>query len=159
MQNRLIAMENLSELLMLQLEKGGRTRLTVTGCSMQPMLVHHRDVVELIPVSQKQKAGDLILYRRKTGEYILHRIIAEADGGYICCGDNQAMREPVDHDQLLAVVDGFVRKGKHYTVEDPGYRLYTAVWVKLFFLRKPYIVVRRCLGRLYNKIRKRLLKK
>lgn len=154
MQNRLMEMESLSELLMLQLQNGGHAHLTVTGCSMQPMLCHRRDTVELIPVSKKQKAGDVILYRRENGQYVLHRIIAETEDGYICCGDNQAMREPVAHGQLLAVVDGFVRKGKRHTVEDPGYRLYTAVWVKLFLLRKHYIALRRCLGRLRRKLGK-----
>lgn len=154
MQIRTIPMEELSELVMLQLEKGGRARLTVTGWSMQPLLYNRRDVVELVPVSGKQKPGDIILYRRENGQYVLHRIIALSQEGYICSGDNQAVREPVAHDQLLAVVDGFIRKGKSYTLNAPGYRLYATVWVKLFFLRKPYIAIRRRIGRLLSKMRR-----
>lgn len=158
MQIRTIPMEELSELVMLQLEKGGRARLTVTGWSMQPLLYNRRDVVELVPVSGKEKPGDIILYRRENGQYVLHRIIAQLPEGYICSGDNQAMREPVARDQLLAVVDGFTRKGKSYTLHAPGYRLYTALWVKLFFLRKPYIAIRRRIGRLLCKVRRNRLK-
>lgn len=154
MQIRTIPMEELSELVLLQLEKSGKARLTVTGCSMQPMLYHRRDVVELVPVGDRQRAGDIILYRRESGQYVLHRIIACTESGYICCGDNQAMREAITHDQLLAVVERFTRKGKRYTLDAPGYRLYTWVWVKLFPLRKYYIAVRRCLGRLRSKLRK-----
>jgi len=152
MQIRAIPMEELSELVLLQLEKGGRANLTVTGCSMQPMLQHRKDTVELIPVSGKQGPGDIILYRRDNGQYVLHRIIALSSEGYVCCGDNQAMRETVRKDQLLAVVDGFTRKGKRYMLDAPGYQVYTWVWVKLFFLRGGYIAVRRFLGQLRNKI-------
>lgn len=154
MQIRAIPMDTLSELVMLQLENGGRAQLTVTGCSMLPMLHHRRDTVELIPVVGSQKPGDIILYRRENGQYVLHRIIALSPEGYICSGDNQAMREPVAQEQLLAVVDGFTRKGKRYPLEHRGYRLYTWVWVKLFFLRGCYIAVRRLLGRMRNKLRK-----
>lgn len=149
-----IPMEALAELLSLQLRNGGRARLTVTGSSMLPMLRHRRDEVELIPVAGRQKEGDIILYRRENGQYILHRIIAVDEEGYICSGDNQAMREPVKPGQLLAAVSGFVRGGKQYTLNHPLYRLYTAVWVGLFPLRRYYIAIRRRLGRLYRRLRK-----
>lgn len=158
MQIRTIPMEELSELVMLQLEKGGRAHLTVTGWSMMPLLYHRRDAVELIPVSGQQKAGDIIFYRRENGQYVLHRIIALTEDDYICCGDNQAERETVFHTQLLAVVDGFTRKGKRYTLRAPGYRLYTAVWVKLFPLRKFYIALRRHLGGIRSKFGKQSCK-
>lgn len=155
MQTRAIPMEELSELIMLQLENGGRAKLTVTGVSMMPMLRSRRDTVDLIPVTEKRKAGDIILYRRENGQFVLHRIIRVTEDGYICCGDNQAMREDVSHSQLLAVVDGFTYKNKHYTLEDPGYRLYAWACVKLFLFRKPYIAVRRRLGRLRSAIRRK----
>ena len=152
-----IPMESLAELIQLQLDNGGRAKLTVTGCSMLPMLRNRLDVVELIPVSGKQKKGDVILYHRDNGQYVLHRIIAVDEQGYICCGDNQFMREPIKQDQLIAVVDSFTRKGRYYSVSAFGYRIYTAVWVGLFPLRRCYLAVRRPLGRLYAKVRKRLL--
>lgn len=149
-----LPMEELIPLVKLQLENGARAQLTVTGYSMMPMLRNRRDRVELIPAGEQCHAGDVALYCRDNGQYVLHRIVACTPNGYICCGDNQAMREPVRHDQLLAVVDAFVRKGKRCEVTDLGYRMYTAIWVKLFFLRRPYIGIRRCLGRLWGKIRK-----
>lgn len=152
LQRRMIPMEALSELILLQLEKGGRANLTVTGSSMYPMLRNCADSVELIPVTGRQKKGDIILYRRDNGQYILHRIIALTEEGYICCGDNQAEKEPVRQDQLLAAVEGFTRKGKVYTLGDPGYRLYTALWVGLFPVRRYLLALRRRLGRLRRRI-------
>lgn len=150
MQTVTVPMESLAELIALQLEHGGKASLTVTGCSMMPMLYHRRDCVTLIPAAPRQKKGDIILYRRKNGSYVLHRIIALSPGGYICCGDNQAEREPVNQEQLIAVVDGFTRKGKAYSLNAFWYRLYKTAWVNLFFLRRYYIALRRRLGRLRN---------
>lgn len=154
MQTVTVPMESLAEIIKLQLESAGRANLTVTGSSMLPMLRNRRDTVTLIPVSDPQK-GDVVLFQRKSGQYILHRIVAVTKDGYICCGDNQAELEPVTGDQMIAVVDSFTRKRKRYTVDALGYRLYTAVWVNLFFLRRPYIALRRCLGRLRSKLRNR----
>ena len=141
-------MTELSELLLLQMENGGRARLTVTGGSMLPMLRPHRDAVELIAPDETGKKGDIILYRREDGDFVLHRIIALEDGQYICSGDNQVMREPVKPSQVLAVVDGFVRKGKRRSIYSFGYRLYKGLWVGAFPLRGIYIAIRRPLGRL-----------
>lgn len=152
MQTVTVPMESLAEIISMQLAVGGRANLTVTGSSMLPMLHHRKDSVTLIPADGKQKKGDVILYRRENGRYILHRIIAADQDGYICCGDNQAEKEPVSREQVIAVVDGFVRKGRVYKTDAPGYRLYTAVWVDLFLLRRYYIKLRRQLGRLRRKI-------
>ncbi len=147
LKQRRIPMESLMELLNVQMEKGGSARLTVTGCSMMPMLYNRRDTVTLIPADGKEKKGDVILYKREDGTYVLHRIIAVTEEGYICCGDNQYMREPVFRQQVLARVTDFTRKGKNVTVEKKSYKLYTSLWVGLFPLRRFYIPLRRYLGK------------
>lgn len=154
MQKRVVPMKALAELIALQLKDGGRAELTVTGCSMLPMLHDRRDSVTLIPVTAQQKPGDVILYRRESGQYVLHRIIDMDADGYICSGDNQIMREPVAHSQLLAVVEAFTRNGKHYTVSSPGYRVYTGIWVRFFFARKQIAWLLQLLGKVRRKIRK-----
>ena len=155
MQTVTVPMESLAELISLQLESGGRASLTVTGISMMPMLRHRRDSVMLVPVTGPQKKGKIIFYRRANGQYVLHRIIGLCGDGYLCCGDNQAQKELVEHQQLIAVVDGFTRSGRTYALSHLGYRLYTAVWVNLFFLRRYYIAVRRRFGRLCRQLHKK----
>ena len=154
MQTYTLPMETLAELVTLQLQEGGRARLTVTGSSMLPMLHSRNDSVDLRPVVGYQKKGAVILYRRENGQYVLHRIVRARNGSYICCGDNQYMREPVEQAQLLAVVDGFTRKGRHGKVTDWYYRIYTAIWVGLFPLRGIYIFVRRLFAKLRRKLHK-----
>lgn len=150
MDTQVIPMQSLMQLLQVQLQEGGRANLTVTGCSMHPLLRSHRDSVVLIP-ADKLKKGDIILYRRKSGQFVLHRIIQVEKQHYICSGDNQVMREPVTREQILAVVGEFTRKGKAYSVDHPGYRVYTWVWVELFCLRKYYLFVRRHFARWIRK--------
>ena len=141
-------MESLAEVIALQLENGGRANLTVTGSSMMPLFRNRRDSVVLIPADAPQKKGEIILYRRDNGQYVLHRIIRVAQDGYICCGDNQYEEEPVAHAQLIGVVDSFVRNGKLYHRDHPLYRVYRSVCVECFPLRRGYIWLRRRLGRL-----------
>lgn len=152
MQTVTVPMEALAEVIALQLKKGGRARLTVTGSSMMPMLYHRRDSVTLVPATGQLKKGDVIFYRRENGQYVLHRIIALSPEGYVCSGDNQAMREPVTREQVLAVVDGFTRKGKSCKLDGFWYRMYKTAWVELFFLRPGYVAIRRRLGRLRAKL-------
>lgn len=155
MQIYTLPMESLMELIKVQLTEGDCAQLTVTGCSMLPMLHEGHDSVTLVPITGFLKKGDVILYQRKNGQYILHRIIRAKDGSYICCGDNQYMREPVEHSQVIAVVSAFVRKGRRYQLTNFGYRLYKAIWVYLFPMRKCYIFARRKLSGLRRKIQKR----
>lgn len=141
-----IPMEELVPLLQLQLEQTGSAQLPVTGCSMLPMLHHCRDTVTLAPVEQPLKKGDLILYRRLGGRYILHRILRRRGSTLLCCGDNQFWKEPVDQSQVLAVVRGFTRKGKIYSVEHSGYRRYVFWYVALHPVRWLYLGPRRLVG-------------
>lgn len=141
-----IPMEELVPLLQLQLEQSGRAQLTVTGYSMLPMLHHCRDTVTLAPVEAPLQKGDVILYRRPGGQYILHRILRCRGSSLQCCGDNQFKKEPVDQSQVLAVVCGFTRKGKHYSVQAPGYRRYVFWYVALHPVRWLYLGPRRLVG-------------
>lgn len=155
MKKQLLPMEELVKLLLLQLNNGGRAELVVTGISMYPLFHHRKDSVWLVPADGLRRKGDIILYRRENGQYILHRIIAVKDGKYTCCGDNQAELEPVEQHQVIAVVDQFTRKGKKYALDHWGYRLYCFIWVDLFPLRQAYIRLRRWLGKIRRKIKQK----
>ena len=152
MQTVQIPMEELIKVVQLQLETAGRATLMVTGCSMLPMLRQGRDTVILAPVSGKLKAGDVALYRRENGMYVLHRVIKAAEEDYRFCGDNQAQLETVTQSQLEAVVTGYLRNGKEHTGNGLGDRLYRWCQVHLFGLRKYYIALRRRLGRLRQRL-------
>lgn len=133
---QLVPIEELVPLIQEQLKKGGRVRFTPRGVSMQPMLRHGVDTVILSPVRGRLKKYDLPFYRRKNGNYVLHRIVAVKDN-YTCIGDNQYHKEKgITDDQLIAVVSSFIRNGREYGVDGVGYKIYCRFWNYTRFLRR-----------------------
>ena len=127
MEVRRVPMEQLVPLLEEQLDHGS-ARLPVTGSSMLPMLRGGRDVVSLVRLTQPPQRGDVLLYRRENGQYVLHRVI-RAGSAYTCMGDNQFAPEPgVGHDQVIALVTAFSRDGREYSVHSPAYWFYCRLW-------------------------------
>jgi len=153
MQTIKIPMQELAEVIRLQLVQGGRAELTVTGSSMHPLLHSRKDKVILVP--RKAKKPDIILYRRDSGAYVLHRIVREKKGSFIVTGDNQWQLEEVRPDQVLAVVEGWYHKGKYHTPDRLWYKLYVCFWVGFLPLRRPILALRRRLGKLVRKIKRR----
>ena len=104
-----VLMDQLLELL----EDTEAVPLVISGSSMAPFLVHGRDTVYLSKVKYPLKKGDMILYCRDNGAYILHLICRAEGGTYTLVGDAQTRLEPgVRQDQVLAVVSAVCRKGK-----------------------------------------------
>lgn len=154
MRTETIPMEQLSELLMVQLERGVAP-LRVTGISMHPTFRNGKDTVFLQRPATALRRGDVILYRRENGQYVLHRIVRLKDGLLILSGDNQHEPEPVEQSQVIARVESFRRKGRVYAASHLGYRVWVWLWVALFPVRKPILTLRRGIG----KIRRRLMKR
>lgn len=151
-----VSIESLIPVIRLQLENGGRSRLVVTGISMHPTLRHCRDMVELIPVTRELKRGDLILYQRENGIYVLHRIVTKPQNGeFICSGDHQWEPEPVSARQVIALVDTYIRGGKRIPVDAISCKLWVWFWVGVFPVRKPILKLRRAAGELKKKLRTR----
>ena len=143
-----VSMESLIPVIRLQLENGGRAPLVVTGISMLPTLRHCRDLVELIPLTRALRRGDLILYQRANGAYILHRIVNKpSNGQFICAGDNQWEPETVCAEQVIALVDTYIRDGKRIPVEKFSCKMWVNFWVAFFPMRKPFLKLRRSVGR------------
>ena len=142
-----IPMEQLCPLLEEQLEHGA-ARLPVTGSSMLPMLKQGRDVVRLVRLRGIPVSGDVLLYRRENGQYVLHRLIRmEGDENCLFCGDNQWEGEIVPLSGVIARVDGVWRGGRWINLERKGsYLCYQRIWTALFPVRRPILGVRRLLG-------------
>lgn len=156
MQISTLPMEELMPILTAQLKSGGRATLVVTGNSMYPTLRHRADAVTLVPVSRELKRGDLILYQRESGQYVLHRIVARPkNGSFICCGDNQWEREPVTRDQVLALADGIIRSSKACTEASRRYRAWVALWVAMLPVRRPLLAMGKAFGRFRRKLKRR----
>ena len=121
-------MDSLMPLMKELLASGKDVSFSPMGISMLPMLRQGIDTVTLSPLPEKLKKYDLPLYQRLDGKYILHRVV-EAGDTYTCIGDNQFVYETgLTHDQMIALVTGFSRGDREYSVTDWRYRLYCRLW-------------------------------
>ena len=124
----IVPMEELIPLIQEVLSQGQAVQFSPKGISMLPMLRQGIDSVVLSPITGKLKKYDLPLYQRDSGRYVLHRIIT-AGKTYTCMGDNQFVPEPgVRREQMIALVTGFYRGDKYYSVKNPAYKLYCRFW-------------------------------
>lgn len=96
----------------------------VHGDSMMPMLDQYTDTVRLIKVKGKLSPGDLPLYRRPNGKLVLHRVLSAGPSYYITRGDNRENKEKVPAEWIVAVMDGFYKKGEFICISDSRYLSY-----------------------------------
>ena len=120
------------------LENGDSARFTVTGNSMYPLLSGGRDEV-FVRKKSSYKRGDVVLYTRKSGNCVLHRIISvdKKNRVYTICGDNEMKLEHnVPFDCVLGYVYCFVRKGKEIKKSNLLYKIYSLLWINCLKSRK-----------------------
>lgn len=109
------------------LKKNEEISVLTAGCSMEPMLRQHRDIVIIKRIEHPLKKGNVVLYPGVDGRYILHRIVAGKDGKYIMRGDNNYFTERnIKTDSIVGILKEFYREGKYINCEtDKKYKLYT----------------------------------
>lgn len=103
----------------------------ISGTSMWPLLKEGNSQVQLVSGRTKQlKKGDIVLYRRKDGTLVLHRIIKIVKRNtYLVCGDHQwKLEEQIREDQILAAAQGFFINGRYIDEKTWWYRLYKKIW-------------------------------
>ena len=122
--------------------------LEVTGHSMAPFLIPHRDSVRLSAVRRPLHVGDLVLYQRGNGQYILHRICRTDGHTFTLVGDAHAVVEPgIRPDQIFALVTEVTRNQKKLTPGSFWWEFFEKIWVRIIPLRP-------CLLRLASAARK-----
>lgn len=130
------------------LDSGGEFQLYPRGSSMLPLIREGRDWVMLVQKGKTLHHNDIVLYHRKDGSFVLHRIVKVRSDGYVLCGDNQVQLETgIQDHQIIALVKGIGRKGRQVSNQSLWLRLYEWIWCCLPF-RKLYF---RILGHRYPK--------
>ena len=110
--------------------------LDVTGSSMSPFLVHGRDSVRLSAIRRPLHAGDIVLYQRDSGEYILHRICRTDGSTYTMVGDAHTVVESgIRPDQIFALVTEATRNGKKLTPGSFWWEFFEKIWIRILPLR------------------------
>lgn len=130
------------------LRAGVEVPLVVTGNSMVPFLRDRRDKVYLkSPDSVPIRTGDILFFKRDSGQWILHRLHHfTADGLMVINGDAQTWFETIRPDQVLGVVVKISRSGKSpFPARRWDWTLLRKVW-KLLLPVRPALL--RCIGQI-----------
>lgn len=118
------------------LDEHGYLVYTSVGTSMMPLLRQGQDVIEIRKKSPERcRINDIVLY--KAGDkYILHRIVQVRKHDYVILGDNCVNKEyGITDEQILGVLTGIIRDGKHISMKDRKYLLY----IRLRYLYRKFL--------------------
>ena len=118
------------------LARDGRLIYSNVGDSMWPFIRQGRDLLVIEPPKSRLRRLDVPLYRRDSGQYVLHRVLAVEPDGYVICGDNRWGREHGITDRhVIGVLSAIIRDGREIPVTDWRCRLYAHLWCDLFPIR------------------------
>ena len=139
-----------------ELAQKGFLLYTTVGRSMRPFLRSGEDLMRIEARGEARlKAGDVGLYRRRSGRYVLHRIVKVRKEDYVLCGDNCWQLEPGIRDhQILGKLTAVIRQGREQDVTGFGYRLKVNLWWVIYPLRAVYLWTRDMTGKIWQKIKK-----
>lgn len=140
-----------------QLDLHGTLVYTNVGDSMLPLLRQRRDLLIIGKRPEGRcKKYDVVLYKRPSGQYVLHRILKVRKDDYVICGDNRRVREfGVPDEWIIGVLTGVVRDGKKLDLNSFKYRCYVHLWCDFFPIRAALIRLRNANGKRKHKNEKK----
>lgn len=120
----------------------------IVGNSMMPLLREGKDTVLIKPINRKLKKFDVVLFQRKNGRYVLHRIIKIKNDKLVICGDNRIVKDyDIKEQDLIGVMDGYYKKEKFISINAFWYKIYC----NLLFLHRPIIFIKNVIYRVFRK--------
>ena len=135
------------------LEKEGRLIYSNVGDSMKPLIRQGRDIIVIEKPKGRLKKYDIPLYRRDSGQYVLHRILRVRKNDYVLCGDNRTAKETGITDRhIKGVLTKIIRDGRTVEMNSLPMKIYSHLWCDLFPLRA--LILRS--AHAFKKIAKRL---
>ncbi len=116
-------MENIENnpIIIQQISEKGSAAVVPVGNSMWPTLKNRGQTVIIGKKPERLKPLDVAIFRRKNGNFVMHRVMEVKDGYCIMCGDSQFVREKVDADSIFGVMLGFYEGKKYVSCDDPEY--------------------------------------
>ncbi len=130
-----------------ELMRGNCVTYFTVGESMKPLLKDRQTHVTIAPIGDA-KSGDILLYIRKNGALVLHRLIKLDGDFYYMRGDNTYGLERIERAQAIGVATHVYRgKGEISLKDNFGYKVYAVLWRALypcrFLLHKAAALLRR----------------
>ncbi len=141
-----VRMEDISPILTEAIKSGSDVTITVSGKSMFPLWIHGKTNVVLTGCDANfLKKGDIPLYIRDGGQYVLHRIVKVTGDTFSLAGDNQSeVEKGIRKGQIVAVAKGYYTlKGKYIPTDKLSQRLFAKIWILLRPFRRYILAVYR----------------
>ncbi len=115
--------------------------ITARGNSMRPILRDRIDKLILSKPCDNVQEGDVLLYEKPDGVFVLHRVVsANDDGTFTFMGDCQNNKDVgVTPDMIKAKLVGFFRGAKEISTDNPRYKKFVSFWMKSRFIRRIYV--------------------
>ncbi len=125
----------------------------VKGTSMNPMLYENKHKVYIERNNDRLKVGDVALYKRLSGEYVLHRVMKVNNESYVFCGDNHFVLERgILDNQILGVLKGYYENDKFIDLDKSfKYKVYKTFWGKSLACRRVLNFFRKIKNKLFGK--------
>lgn len=120
------------------ISEGLTVELTAKGYSMNPFIMHLRDIIVLGPWKDEEiRKGTVVLAKDIKGQYIVHRVVRRDGDTITLMGDgNTGLRETARMEDIIGRLYHIKRKGRTYRTEGLTWRLYSWVWMLLTPLRR-----------------------
>lgn len=116
--------------------EGKEVSMLITGSSMSPFLLSHKDSICFKAPWRPLRRGDMVFYERETGQFVMHRICEiRSDGLYIVGDAQHDIEGPVAPSQVFGLVTKAHRRGKWIGPEDAWWKFYEHIWIRLIPLR------------------------
>ena len=108
------------------------------GASMEPLIRCMQDPVTIVPVNRELIPGDVVLFRRNDGEYVLHRLykVFKTEDKVQTWGDNCVSPDQIiPRSSVVGIAVSFNRNGKKHLLDSDSERIRGLSWLKSKYRR------------------------
>lgn len=131
-----------------EIRRTGKLVYVNSGDSMMPVLRENKDLLVIGKVNGRLNKYDVPLYKRDSGQYVLHRILKVRKSDYVICGDNRWRKEyGITDRHIIGVLTAIIRDGREISVKSKKYRLYVHIWCDFFYIRALILKIKSFLKR------------
>ena len=118
---------------------------TNRGNSMHPLIKEGKDVLVITSQIQDINLFDIILTKRPSGRYILHRVVRKNnDGTFDIAGDNSYKCDRgIKKTEIIGKLTTIIRNDKKNELDSFFYKIYVLVWCRFFIIRKPILLLKK----------------
>ncbi len=113
--------------------------IRLQGSSMEPLIRSGQDLATIIPMDKMPVPGDVILFRRGEGDYVVHRVYqTDPEGSWLqTWGDNCLQPDaPIKPSAVLGLVVSVEKDGRQLRLDTLAQRKRGLAWLNSF-VRRP----------------------